>query len=310
LNQIVKKIIVSVFIACVASLYAADNKFKAAVNEQKESDSKRRQEIVDQMHGILSSYNSKLKAAGIQSDLVSPIDEKKISNIDETKDFHQQKNDSVITAFAKIKTEIYDSGETLQKIGIVNQGEELELIEKTSEKFQYKGKSGRWFLVKKSNGDEGWIHASMLSKDKPKKTDVVDKKDDADDLSFNVPINGKRTSNFGSRVDPVTKKRDAFHSGIDIAAPRGTLVKASEAGVVRFAAFKQNGYGNLIIIEHAKGFATYYGHLDKISVKVGEKITKGMMIGAVGSTGKSTGPHLHFEVRKGDQALDPDSVIR
>jgi len=290
-------------------MYAADNKFKAAVAEQKESDNKRRQEIITQMRGILGMYNSKLKAAGIQSDLVSPIDEKKINDISDTKDFHRQKKVSAIIAYAKTKTVLYDSGDTLQQVGSVQQGEELELVEKTSEKYSYKGKTGRWFLIKKSNGDEGWIHASFLSKDKPGKSDAIDKKDETDELSFKVPVPGKRTSNFGSRVDPVTKKRNAFHSGIDIAAPRGTPVKASEAGIVRFASFKQNGYGNLIIIEHAKGFATYYGHLDKILIKVGDRITKGMLIGEVGSTGKSTGPHLHFEVRKGEQALDPDSMI-
>jgi murein DD-endopeptidase MepM/ murein hydrolase activator NlpD len=185
--------------------------------------------------------------------------------------------------------------------------DKVEILEKSGKAVLYKGNDGEWFLVRKSTGDEGWIHSSLLLKQKPSKR--KQSKDESSD-SFNVPVSGTRTSNFGSRVDPVTHKQNSFHSGIDIAAAKGTPVSAAQAGKVSRAEFNKNGYGNLIVLEHQKDFTTYYGHLSSIKVTVGQSVKKGDNIGAVGSTGKSTGPHLHFEVRRGDTALDPDSFLK
>jgi len=99
-----------------------------------------------------------------------------------------------------------------------------------------------------------------------------------------------------------------FHSGLDIKADNGSPVFAARSGVVKFAGWK-SGYGNVIIIDHGGGIETYYAHLSKINVFVGLRVEKGDFIGRVGSTGTSTGPHLHFEVRVASEVRDPVAYL-
>ncbi len=114
-------------------------------------------------------------------------------------------------------------------------------------------------------------------------------------LIFTPPLNeGSLTSGYGVRLDPFTKKK-TFHGGLDIAAPKDALVFASAEGEVIFSG-KKGGYGNLIVLKHIMGYQTRYGHLNKSLVKMGDHVTKGQNIGKVGSTGRATGNHLHFEV--------------
>ncbi|MBP0617078.1 M23 family metallopeptidase [Jiella mangrovi] len=116
------------------------------------------------------------------------------------------------------------------------------------------------------------------------------------------------SSTFGVRTDPFLGKR-AFHSGIDFAEPRGTFVRATAPGKV-IKAGRFGGYGNMVEIDHGNGITTRYGHMSKISVRVGETVSRGETIGAVGSTGRSTGPHLHYEVRRDGTAVDPAKFFR
>jgi murein DD-endopeptidase MepM/ murein hydrolase activator NlpD len=113
----------------------------------------------------------------------------------------------------------------------------------------------------------------------------------------------RTSSTFGNRKDPFTG-RLAFHSGIDYAAPQGTKVLSAGAGTVTFVG-QISGYGNVVEITHANGIITRYGHLSAFLAKEGQKVTTGTPIARVGSTGRSTGPHLHFEVRRSDDAVDP-----
>ncbi|MBC7467376.1 MAG: M23 family metallopeptidase [Bdellovibrio sp.] len=103
----------------------------------------------------------------------------------------------------------------------------------------------------------------------------------------------------------VAKKRKRPHKGIDLAAPRGTAVMASHDGTIIYTGKGFKGYGKMIMIESTDGWATLYGHLDKIIVHEGAKIKQGEVIGALGNTGRSSGPHLHFEIRKLDGPIDP-----
>ncbi len=102
-----------------------------------------------------------------------------------------------------------------------------------------------------------------------------------------------------------TKKRKRPHKGIDLAAPRGTAVMASHDGKVIYTGKGFKGYGKMIMIESPNGWATLYGHLDKIIVFEGMTLRQGEVIGALGNTGRSSGPHLHFEIRKLDGPIDP-----
>jgi murein DD-endopeptidase MepM/ murein hydrolase activator NlpD len=111
-------------------------------------------------------------------------------------------------------------------------------------------------------------------------------------------------SGFGHRIDPVYKTVK-MHQGLDFAAPQGIPIYATANGVVQFAGNKGNGYGNHVIINHGYGYETLYGHMYKTKARSGQRVKRGEIIGYVGSTGKSTGPHLHYEVHKNNRPIDP-----
>lgn len=118
---------------------------------------------------------------------------------------------------------------------------------------------------------------------------------------------GRIGSTFGNRVDPFNR-RLAFHSGVDFTLPSGSPVRASAGGKVR-AAGRWGGYGKRVEIDHGNGLVTRYAHLSSIQVRVGQVVTPGQQIGKVGSTGRSTGPHLHFEVMKNGRFVDPQRFL-
>lgn len=127
------------------------------------------------------------------------------------------------------------------------------------------------------------------------------------EVEFQKPVDGRISSDFGSRFHPIDK-RTKFHGGLDIAVPTGTTVSAAATGAVTFAG-RKGGYGNMVIVQHPDGRETRYAHLASISVSVGDPVTKGQPIALSGSTGKSTGPHLHFEMRENGVAVDPLKVL-
>jgi murein DD-endopeptidase MepM/ murein hydrolase activator NlpD len=121
---------------------------------------------------------------------------------------------------------------------------------------------------------------------------------------FIYPVNGARLSSpFGWRNDPFTGVR-RHHAALDLSAPQGTPVRAAMAGKVTALSY-DNTYGNFIIISHSGDFQTMYAHLYSVTVKKGDSVAQGAQIGAVGSTGYSTGPHLHFAVYKNSRAVNP-----
>ncbi|MBS1620865.1 MAG: M23 family metallopeptidase [Bacteroidetes bacterium] len=111
-------------------------------------------------------------------------------------------------------------------------------------------------------------------------------------------------SGFGHRIDPIYKTVK-MHEGLDFTAPSGTPIYATADGVVTTAGNTQNGYGNHVVINHGYGYETLYGHMLRVRVRPGQPVKRGQVIGYVGSTGKSTGPHCHYEVHKNGQKLDP-----
>jgi murein DD-endopeptidase MepM/ murein hydrolase activator NlpD len=123
-----------------------------------------------------------------------------------------------------------------------------------------------------------------------------------------LPLSSQRiSSRFGNRLDPFLK-RPAFHAGIDFAAASGTTVRSTAPGIV-VAAGWSGGYGKMIEIEHADGVSTRYGHLASILVSVGDSVDAGTPVGRVGSTGRSTGPHLHYETLRGGKAVNPSAYL-
>lgn len=111
-------------------------------------------------------------------------------------------------------------------------------------------------------------------------------------------------SGYGYRIDPIYKTVK-FHAGLDFTAPQGTPIYATADGVVKTAGFSDGGYGNHVVINHGYGYETLYGHMYRVKARGGQRVKRGDLIGYVGSTGKSTGPHCHYEVHKNGQKLDP-----
>ena len=128
------------------------------------------------------------------------------------------------------------------------------------------------------------------------------------DLNTNVlpsvwPVNGRLEGGYGKRNDPFSGE-GAMHTGVDISAPKGTPVRAAADGVVLRAGWN-GGYGKCVIVDHGHGYQTWYGHLSRMDVIEGQPIRQGEVVGAVGSTGHATGPHLHYEVRVGATPVNP-----
>ena len=122
------------------------------------------------------------------------------------------------------------------------------------------------------------------------------------------PVSGKLESGMGGRRNPFGGRGFEYHEGQDIDASYGTPVMVAASGTVTIAG-RQRGYGNVIYVDHGAGLSTRYGHLSEIDVKIGQTVTRGQTIGLVGSTGRSTGPHLHYEVRINNQPVDPRQYL-
>lgn len=172
----------------------------------------------------------------------------------------------------------------LRDAGRIHPGEELFIPgaskpKKVATQYPYKGKPG----TKKEGNTRKTAGLSASPKQR---------------INLIWPVDGVLTSGFGPR-------KGSVHTGIDISAPVGTPVIASTGGRVIYADNKLHGYGNLVAIEHKDGYFTLYGHMQVILVHKGDTIRQGQQLGRVGTTGRSSGPHLHFEVRYHKKAIDP-----
>lgn len=127
--------------------------------------------------------------------------------------------------------------------------------------------------------------------------------------NYVYPVMGPRTSSsYGVRRHPINKAARKHHNGIDLAAPIGATIRSIASGHVIFAD-RFGGYGNLIVIKHADGLTSSYGHCNTTSVRVGQRVLAGDVIGTVGNTGHSTGPHLHFEIRINGAPQNPELYL-
>ncbi|MCW5212620.1 peptidoglycan DD-metalloendopeptidase family protein [Desulfobulbus sp. TB] len=127
-------------------------------------------------------------------------------------------------------------------------------------------------------------------------------------MPLGYPVKGKVTSGFGPRSDPFNN-RPAFHAGIDLKGKIGQKIKATADGVVKTSSYKKNGFGNYVILRHGNGYETVFGHLSKRLVKEGVKVQRGQVLGLLGNTGRSTGPHLHYEVRYNKEPINPKKYL-
>ncbi|MCI5127378.1 MAG: M23 family metallopeptidase [Candidatus Electrothrix sp. AS4_5] len=127
-------------------------------------------------------------------------------------------------------------------------------------------------------------------------------------MPLGYPVKGKVTSDFGPRSDPFNN-RLAFHPGIDLKGKIGQKIKATADGIVKTSSYEKNGFGNYVILRHGNGYETVFGHLSKRLVKEGVKVQRGQVLGLLGNTGRSTGPHLHYEVRYNKEPINPNKYL-
>lgn len=154
---------------------------------------------------------------------------------------------------------------------------------------------------------DGFIKDQINSNKPVDKTPSQDK-GQGNSSGFIRPIGGSITNGFGQRIHPITGA-NGMHHGVDIATERGTPIKAAQSGTVITATYN-NIYGNMIILSHGNGVQTVYAHADSLNVSEGQQVKQGQVIAKVGSTGMSTGPHLHFEVRINGSVVNPMSYIQ
>lgn len=138
--------------------------------------------------------------------------------------------------------------------------------------------------------------------------DVKDRLDYLDAIPTGWPVKGRITDKYGWRKNPFNRKTVEFHEGIDIAASYGTAVRAAGKGKVTFAGWKPS-FGNTVVIKHGYGYITQYAHNSKISVKVGQVVNRGDVIARIGSTGRSTGPHVDFRIISNGRWIDPLKML-
>ncbi|KAB3529031.1 M23 family metallopeptidase [Alkaliphilus serpentinus] len=162
-----------------------------------------------------------------------------------------------------------------------------------------------------SNDDENIILDDLIEKQKKNMqkliVDVEEQLKYIDSLPNLVPTKGKISSGYGYRISPINRRRE-FHSGVDIANKTNTEILAAGSGIVTFAGYN-GAYGRMVIISHGYGYTSVYAHNSSILVKVGDKVIKGDTIAKMGSTGRSTGPHLHFEIRENGVTLNPVTLL-
>ena len=132
--------------------------------------------------------------------------------------------------------------------------------------------------------------------------------DTIQNIPLGAPVPGVLTSKFGWRKDPINGQR-AYHHGVDIRGERGSDVKATADGTVKLSTYAE-GDGRYILIDHGNGFVTKYAHLDKSLVKEGDAVSRGQVIGLLGCTGRTTGPHVHYEIHYNDELVNPIRFVR
>ncbi|MEL6337612.1 MAG: peptidoglycan DD-metalloendopeptidase family protein, partial [Pseudomonadota bacterium] len=172
----------------------------------------------------------------------------------------------------------------------------------------YSGKGGPFTELQLANADAGYGEDARMTELLADLERLSVMQFAAQRVPFAKPVRGARmTSGFGPRRDPFRKRR-SMHNGVDWAGPRGTPIEATASGVVTFVG-RQRGFGIVVEIRHAFGFETLYAHLNKARVTLGQRVEKGDRIGDMGSTGRSTGVHVHYEVRLNNRPVNPMTFI-
>lgn len=237
----------------------------------------------------------------------------KISEIDILKEENKNK-DEKINELESQREELYKKSIEIENklLEIDKLQKQLETMAGIEDSSRGSSLAGR-FNIERLNSveDLNLLEETLEDKEEELKVFIDDLKDRFEYLKTvpdQWPTYGRITSRFGDRKDPIRGRSD-FHDGIDIANSLGTDVRAAGKGVVKFSSYK-SGYGRLIVIDHGNGYKTLYAHNSKLLVNVGDKVEKGQIIAKMGSTGRSTGSHLHFEIHLNGKPINPLTILK
>ena len=182
--------------------------------------------------------------------------------------------------------------ETLKEVKLINNLSSSDLLQNMIDQLNN-------LSVRTSFQDKSFVEITSMVKNKEKLLRAI---------PAIQPVSNKNlsrvASGFGYRIDPLYKDY-RLHAGLDFTAPTGTPIYATADGVVQISGFNTDGYGNKVVINHGFGYQTLYGHMARVKAKVGQSVKRGEVIGYIGNTGKSTGPHCHYEVIKRGSKVDP-----
>ncbi len=267
------------------------------------------------MNGIVSYLDVLLSSTSF-SDFLNRLDALK-SIVDQDKDIlDTNRKDRDIVSFKKNQTEeqlsevktLYEQANQLRAELVVKEKEkELRIASLSQQERTLEG-------ITEENERKLMQYAAQeaaLIKKKKEAEDALYYTYKGGKFGFPLSVKARLTSTFGKRVDPITGKKGATHNGIDLGAPNGTNILAAENGVVIVASW-WGGYGNTVVIDHGQNTWTLYAHIrnEGIVVKKGQSVKRGQKIAEVGSTGRSTGNHLHLEVRINEKPVDPAPYLR
>ena len=178
--------------------------------------------------------------------------------------------------------------------------------QKDSNDFNFSNHESLELRIKKLKNKSEWVKQNAWTL----YTDLLEKQEILNNTPSIMPVKGWVSSRFGYRNETIYSDHEPhFHRGVDIASQEGQSVVASADGKVIFTGYDEHGYGNFVVVDHGYGLKTYYAHLSEIKTNIGKIVKRGDTIASVGSTGRSTGPHLHYEIRIFDEVVNPDNYM-
>jgi murein DD-endopeptidase MepM/ murein hydrolase activator NlpD len=215
---------------------------------------------------------------------------------------------------AHLKNRLYDKSEKNKMKEMLDNLNEAEASLDKIEKY-LRDREVKSFAIGKKESDNGvggeYYPADELNVDliREKKEKINDLLEKIQSVPMGLPYDGRLTSDFGVRGNPISGEGSEFHPGLDLAGNQGDPIHTTANGTVSYANIR-GGYGNCVVIKHGYGYETLYGHMSRINVKVEQKVKAGDVIGFVGSTGRSTAPHVHYEVIHNQEKENPKKFLK
>lgn len=278
--------------ACIAGLTAGAMLFSSQDLSQK----------IDRFRNELARSE---KAAAIYQAQIAKLEESKNNQIDSLKKDYEYRLHTQQAAYDLENTALQIENVELMNSAINDLSARSELIESVMDNIGVQIIKAAEQSPENSGGP--YIPASGSSYE-----ELVKKVDDylriIKYMPLGKPVEGRISSKFGTRVDPLNGRK-SIHEGVDIKGKRGEKIRATADGVVK-KAFKNGGYGNYVEIDHGNGYVTAFAHMQKHLVRKGDKVKRGQAIGTIGSSGRSTGPHLHYEIRLHKKPVSPDKFMK